>query len=148
MALYSAESNRGWVSFRDGEWEECEVVNANQQQLTLRINGQQRTVDRKQCQFCYRNPSAVEESDDFLTLPNLDEPNILHSLRVRYWKGQVYSYTGPILIAVNPWRSVDIYNINVLEGFKSGKLKQPHIFKVAQVDVESEPVTTLRAVID
>ena len=131
MALYSAESNRGWVSFRDGEWEECEVVDSTEKQLNLRIAGQQRTLQRNQCQFCYRNPSAVEESDDFLTLPNLDEPNILHSLRVRYWKGHVYSYTGPILIAVNPWRNIDIYNINVLEGFKSGKLKNPHIFGVA-----------------
>jgi len=132
MALYSAESNRGWVSFRDGEWEECEVVNSNQQQLSLRLaSGEQRNVQRNQCQFAYRNPSAVEAADDFLTLPNLDEPNILHSLRVRYWKGHVYSYTGPILIAVNPWRAVDIYNINMLEGYKSGKHKGPHIFGVA-----------------
>jgi hypothetical protein len=132
MALYSAESNRGWVAFRDGEWEECDVVNSNQQQISLRLaSGEQRTVNRNQCQFHYRNPSAVEAADDFLTLPNLDEPNILHSLRVRYWKGIVYSYTGPILIAVNPWRAVDIYNINMLEGFKAGKLKSPHIFGVA-----------------
>ena len=60
----------------------------------------------EQIQFCYRNPSAVEGTDDFLTLPHLDEPNILHSLRVRYNQGHVYSYTGPILIAVNPWRQV------------------------------------------
>ena len=59
-----------------------------------------------QIQFCYRNPSTVEATDDFLTLPHLDEPNILHSLRVRYQQGHVYSYTGPILIAVNPWRQV------------------------------------------
>ena len=131
MALYSAESNRGWVSFRDGEWDECDVINSTQTALTLRIGSEQRTVQRNQCQFAYRNPSAVEAADDFLTLPNLDEPNILHSLRVRYWKGHVYSYTGPILIAVNPWRAVDIYNINTLEGFKAGKLKGPHIFGVA-----------------
>ena len=132
MALYSAESNRGWVSFRDGDWEECELVNMDQQTLQMRMaNGEQRSVNRSQCQFAYRNPSAVEAADDFLTLPNLDEPNILHSLRVRYWKGHVYSYTGPILIAVNPWRAVDIYNINMLEGFKQGKHKTPHIFGVA-----------------
>ena len=65
----------------------------------------------EQIQFCYRNPSAVEATDDFLTLPHLDEPNILHSLRVRYTQGHVYSYTGPILIAVNPWRQVEIYYI-------------------------------------
>ena len=70
---------------------------------------------------------------------------------VRYWKGHVYSYTGPILIAVNPWKSVrtsfdivifvdvdqnsllqvDIYNINVLERHKASACKEPHIFGVA-----------------
>ena len=44
-------------------------------------------IPMSQIQFCYRNPSAVEAADDFLTLPHLDEPNILHSLRVRYWQG-------------------------------------------------------------
>jgi hypothetical protein len=35
-SLYSAESSRGWVSFSDGVWEECEVVNSSQTQLSLR----------------------------------------------------------------------------------------------------------------
>ena len=131
-SLYSAESSRGWVSFSDGVWEECDVVNSSQTQLSLRMkDGSTRDINRSQALFCYRNPSAVESADDFLTLPNLDEPNILHSLRVRYWQGHVYSYTGPILIAVNPWRTVDIYNINVLEAYKADKAKQPHIFGLA-----------------
>uniref|UniRef100_A0A7S0HDG8 Myosin motor domain-containing protein n=1 Tax=Hanusia phi TaxID=3032 RepID=A0A7S0HDG8_9CRYP len=132
MSLYSSESSRGWVSFKDAFWEECEVTDSNDTQLTLRLsNGQVKSFPRKQIQFCYRNPSAVEAADDFLTLPHLDEPNILHSLRVRYWQGHVYSYTGPILIAVNPWRQVDIYNINVMEAYKAGRTKAPHIFDIA-----------------
>lgn len=132
MALYSAESSRGWVSFTDGSWEECDVVTSSQTHLSLRMkDGSIRDMNRTQVLFCYRNPSSMESADDFLTLPNLDEPNILHSLRVRYWQGHVYSYTGPILIAVNPWRSVDIYNINVLEAYKADKAKAPHIFGLA-----------------
>jgi myosin-5 len=132
MALYSSESSRGWVSFKDGIWEECDVVNSNAQQLSLRLkSGQVQTVNRNQVAFAYRNPSAVENADDFLTLPNLDEPNILHSLRVRYWQGEVYSYTGPILIAVNPWKQVSIYELSVLEMYKAQKSKKPHIFGLA-----------------
>lgn len=132
MALYSSESSRGWVSFRDGIWEECDVVSSGEADLTLRMKDRSvQTVKRSQVQFCYRNPSAVEAAEDFLTLPNLDEPNILNSLRVRYWKGHVYSYTGPILIAVNPWRQVDIYNLNVMQAYKEGRSKGPHIFGIA-----------------
>lgn len=132
MALYSSESSRGWVSFKDGQWEECDVVNSNAESLSLRLKGgQMKDVKRSQVGFAYRNPSAIESADDFLTLPNLDEPNILHSLRVRYWAGEVYSYTGPILIAVNPWKQVTIYELNVLESYKAQKSKKPHIFGLA-----------------
>jgi myosin-5 len=131
MALYSAESNRGWVSFKDAAWLECDVLGSTKTHLTLKMKEGTKTVARNECLFCYRNPSAVENSPDFLTLPNLDEPNILHSLRVRYWEGQVYSYTGPILIAVNPWRPTDIYNTKVMETHKAGPSKDPHIFGVA-----------------
>mmetsp|Transcript_42106 Transcript_42106/g.99940 ORF Transcript_42106/g.99940 Transcript_42106/m.99940 type:complete len:1472 (-) Transcript_42106:191-4606(-) len=133
MALYSAESARGWVSFNDGIWEECEVMNSDPTTLQLRITktGEVKNCPRSKTLFSYRNPSNLEAADDFLTLPNLDEPNILHSLRVRYWAGHVYSYTGPILIAVNPWRAVDIYNLKTLELYKNGNNKGPHIFGIA-----------------
>ena len=36
MALYSSESNRAWVSFKDGEWLECDVTHSTQTQLSLR----------------------------------------------------------------------------------------------------------------
>ena len=125
MALFSTESSRGWVSFKDGVWEECEVKNSDANNLTLQlVDGSTKTFPRKQVQFCYRNPSAVEAVDDFLTLPHLDEPNILHSLRVRYNQGHVYSYTGPILIAVNPWRQVcslctDLINGTVFDSYRA-----------------------------
>jgi myosin heavy subunit len=135
MAKYSAESNRGWVALKDKEWLECDVIDSYESHLNLRIKNakgeETKRIARKECQFAYRNPSAVEDTSDFLTLPNLDEPNILHSLRLRYWQGHVYSYTGPILIAVNPWKRVDIYSAKVLEQHKAGDTKEPHIFGVA-----------------
>ena len=87
-----------------------QVLEASNSQYTLKLNdGEQRSVDRSKVQVFYRNPPEVEAVDDLLSLPNLDEANILHSLRVRYWKGHVYSRAGQILLAVNPWRKVDIY---------------------------------------
>ncbi len=136
MSLYSVESNRGWISFKDKEWLECEVTSSDASSLTVKVkdsSGKEdtKTFSRRDCQFAFRNPSSVEASTDFLTLPNLDEPNILQSLRVRYWQGHVYSYTGPILIAVNPWKRVEMYGSEVMEAHRSGNCKDPHIFGVA-----------------
>lgn len=132
MALFNAESNRGWVLLKDFEWLECEVADSSADHLSLRIEGgAPRTLQRKDLRFYYRNPAAVEKSPDFLTLPNLDEPNILHSLRCRYWANEVYSYTGPILIAVNPWQLRQIYTPEALEAYRCGTSSGPHIFDIA-----------------
>ena len=111
------------------------MLEASNSQYTLKLNdGEQRSVDRSKVQVFYRNPPEVEAVDDLLSLPNLDEANILHSLRVRYWKGHVYSRAGQILLAVNPWRKVDIYGEQKLQGFVGGqarKTSEPHIFATA-----------------
>ena len=49
MALFSTESSRGWVSFKDGVWEECEVKNSDANNLTLQLaDGSTKTFPRKQ----------------------------------------------------------------------------------------------------
>jgi myosin-5 len=90
-------------------------------------------VERNKVPVYYRNPPEVEAADDLLALPNLDEANILHSLRVRYWKGHVYSYSGKILLAVNPWRKVDLYSKQHVERFLAASTQdsEPHIYATA-----------------
>ena len=111
-----------------------QVLGASETHYSLKLkDGAQRSAERGKVQVFYRNPPEVEAADDLLSLPNLDEANILHSLRVRYWKGHVYSYSGKILLAVNPWRKVDIYDAAHLQRFLAGKTlgSEPHIFATA-----------------
>lgn len=46
---------------------------------------------------------------DLITLPHLHEPAILHSLWERFYHGDIYTFTGPILIAVNPFKRLPLY---------------------------------------
>lgn len=39
-------------------------------------------------------------------LPHLDEPNVLESLSQRYEDDHIYTYTGPTLLALNPWQDL------------------------------------------
>lgn len=43
--------------------------------------------------------------DDLITLTHLHEPAVVHCLRKRYGKDKIYTNTGPILIALNPFKS-------------------------------------------
>lgn len=47
--------------------------------------------------------------DDLIGLTHLHEPAILHALRLRYDADIIYTATGPILIAVNPFKKMDLY---------------------------------------
>ena len=56
---------------------------------------------------------------DLISLPHLHEPAILHALRLRYGEGTIYTSTGPILIAVNPFRGMDgLYSDSAMEAYR------------------------------
>lgn len=47
--------------------------------------------------------------NDMIGLPHLHEPAILHAVSERYFRGEIYTWTGPILIAVNPFQRLPLY---------------------------------------
>jgi hypothetical protein len=49
------------------------------------------------------------KDDDMITLPHLHEPAILHAISERYDLGKIYTWTGPVLIAVNPFQRLPLY---------------------------------------
>jgi len=55
--------------------------------------------------------------DDLIGLTHLHEPAILHALRLRYDADIIYTATGPILIAVNPFKKMDIYGRDIMERY-------------------------------
>jgi hypothetical protein len=47
--------------------------------------------------------------NDLITLPHLHEPALLHAVSERFYDGKIYTWTGPILIAVNPFQRLPLY---------------------------------------
>jgi myosin-5 len=59
-------------------------------------------------------PLSQQERDegldnDLITLPHLHEPAILHALSERFFHGSIYTWTGPVLIAINPFQRLPLY---------------------------------------
>ena len=71
--------------------------------------------------------------EDMITLDNLSEDTMLQNLHKRYLKNKIYTYTGTILISVNPFKSLPIYTSAVLNRYigKRIGIEPPHIFAVA-----------------
>jgi myosin heavy subunit len=52
---------------------------------------------------------AEGRDNDLITLPHLHEPAILHAVSERFFHGKIYTWTGPVLIAVNPFQRLPLY---------------------------------------
>ncbi|MBA0749492.1 hypothetical protein Gogos_003411, partial [Gossypium gossypioides] len=67
-------------------------------------------------------------------LAYLHEPGVLQNLKCRYDANEIYTYTGGILIAVNPFKRLPhLYDIQVMQKYKGAALGElsPHPFAVA-----------------
>ncbi|CAD5209411.1 unnamed protein product [Bursaphelenchus xylophilus] len=76
------------------------------------------------------------EYADLCMLPELTEQTLLENLRDRFNSGHIYTYIGPILVAVNPFKFFPIYNPKYARLYcqsrRLGALP-PHIFAIADV---------------
>ncbi|XP_069818388.1 unconventional myosin-IXb isoform X3 [Dendropsophus ebraccatus] len=80
-------------------------------------------------------PRPQMDYNDLCNLPNLTESAILENLKVRFLKQKIYTYAGSILIAINPFKFLPIYNpkyVKMYDNHQLGKL-EPHIFAIADV---------------
>ncbi|CAL9023586.1 unnamed protein product [Prunus brigantina] len=72
--------------------------------------------------------------DDMTKLSYLHEPGVLFNLATRYESNEIYTYTGNILIAINPFQSLShLYDTVMMErynGVPFGELG-PHVFAIA-----------------
>ena len=68
------------------------------------------------------------------TLSYLNEPGVLNNLRVRYGLDEIYTYTGSILIAVNPFQKLPhLYGTHMMELYRGRNLGElsPHVYAIA-----------------
>ncbi|XP_021303107.1 myosin-17 isoform X4 [Sorghum bicolor] len=74
--------------------------------------------------------------DDMTRLSYLHEPGVLNNLAVRYAKNIIYTYTGNILIAINPFQSLPhLSEPRTMEKYKGANFGEldPHVFAIADV---------------
>lgn len=153
-----------WCRDEDGDeaWLQCEVVSKSIDELTLKEKNKssakpftrgvetlnEETGERKFKGVELANtPLSKEDKEegldnDLIALPHLHEPAILHALSDRFFRGKIYTWTGPVLIAVNPFQRLQLYTNEILEeyrrdgllkaqGMQSGTELEPHIFAIA-----------------
>ncbi|WVQ83994.1 hypothetical protein IAT38_006139 [Cryptococcus sp. DSM 104549] len=85
-----------------------------------------------------RNPPKLATAEDLANLSNLNEPSVLHAIAMRYESQLPYTYSGIVLLSMNPFTPLKIYDstfIQLYSGQKKGQ-QEPHVFAIAEEALE------------
>ena len=76
---------------------------------------------------------SLTQVENMVDLKELNEAAILHNLRIRFAKNQIYTNVGTILVAVNPFKLLPFYTSDVLDKYKNQGSRNlaPHVYGVA-----------------
>jgi len=80
---------------------------------------------------------ALEGAPDMVKFAKLSEATLLHNLRVRYARDDIYTRAGSILISVNPFKRLSIYTPERMAQCKDADAKalqdlEPHVYALAE----------------
>ncbi|KAF9615027.1 hypothetical protein IFM89_021598 [Coptis chinensis] len=123
-----------WFEDKDSAWLPAQVVDVSGKQIQIVTNyGKKMFV---LVEKLYTRDADADHAgvDDMTKLPYLNEPEVLFNLARRYALNDIYTYTGSILIAVNPFTKLPhLYNAHMMEQYKGATfgVLSPHVFAVA-----------------
>ncbi|CAN1271195.1 XI-E [Linum perenne] len=130
------EGSQVWVEDLDQAWLAGQV---------LKITGQNAEIECSDGKKVTLNLSKIYPKDmeapaggvdDMTKLSYLHEPGVLQNLKSRYELNEIYTYTGNILIAINPFQRLPhIYDSHMMQQYKGAPFGElsPHVFAVADV---------------
>jgi hypothetical protein len=75
---------------------------------------------------------------DMTFISDIDEFGINTNLKVRYERDQIYTYSGTILVAVNPYHQLKIYEMDTVSKYSGKKMSHmpPHVFATAEASLD------------
>ncbi|KAG1663736.1 hypothetical protein FOA52_006105 [Chlamydomonas sp. UWO 241] len=130
-----------WVRVSEQSWEPGELRSAADADggATVQLEGRGArggAVTVAPSALAPRNPTLQEGIPDLTHLSFLNEPGILYNLQYRYGTDQIYTFAGPVLIALNPCKSLPLYDTATASAYKAAAqdtvhVLEPHIYLVA-----------------
>ncbi|KAJ5736599.1 uncharacterized protein N7483_001724 [Penicillium malachiteum] len=138
---WQPDPTEGWVASEVKE----RLVDGEKVQLVFELeNGETKTVETTQAELQVdnnanlpplMNPAMLEASEDLTNLSHLNEPAVLQAIKLRYAQKEIYTYSGIVLIATNPFARVDSLYVPQMVQVYAGKQRAsqaPHLFAIAE----------------
>jgi myosin-5 len=108
-----------WVPDEDEAWLKASVVNKfdgscievvaqHPEDIEERIVDLSTEPDGAKLMNVFEDELGSAGVHDLITLTHLHEPAILNCMECRFFKDIIYTATGPILLAINPFKRLDL----------------------------------------
>jgi myosin heavy subunit len=83
-----------------------------------------------------KDPLNAANITDMTSLSFLNEPEMLECMKQRFLKNLIYTNTGPILFAVNPFQRLPVYTDELLNAFEeadqtASRQLGPHVYQIS-----------------
>ncbi|KAK4483677.1 hypothetical protein RD792_010878 [Penstemon davidsonii] len=117
-------------------WIDGEVIRIDGQDVHIQTRNGKKVVVNISKVFPKDTEASPGGVDDMTKLSYLHEPGVLQNLAARYELNEIYTYTGNILIAINPFQRLPhLYDTHMMEQYKGAALGElsPHVFAIADV---------------
>ncbi|KAL8170460.1 hypothetical protein V2J09_022264 [Rumex salicifolius] len=125
-----------WIHDPKLAWLDGEVIRISGDQVEVQTTNGKKLVAKISKVFPKDTEAPPGGVDDMTRLSYLHEPGVLQNLKTRYELNEIYTYTGNILIAVNPFQRLPhLYGTHMMEQYKGADFGElsPHVFAVADV---------------
>ena len=115
--------NKSWI-YINNDWIKVILIN----KTTILFNGCPLSINPALLEPINRND--ISSYDNLMNISHLNEPSLLEAIHLRYNKNQIYTYTGKILISINPFQNLNLYNENLMEKYSKNNSLPPHIYQL------------------
>lgn len=116
-------------------WAGATVISTNEEGIEAKLDSGGTLLVTKPEDYCISGPADEEAPDDLTAFTHLNDAVILQSLHDRFKKDIIYTFTGSILIAVNPFKTLpNVFNDETLLDFMKENRSYsacPHVYSTA-----------------
>ncbi|KAK6160536.1 hypothetical protein DH2020_003917 [Rehmannia glutinosa] len=120
---------QSWFQIPDGNWELGTILqtSANESLISL---AEGKVLKVNSDTLVPANPDILDGVDDLMQLSYLNEPSVLYNLQYRYNRDMIYTKAGPVLVAINPFKKVELYGNDYIEAYKRKSVESPHVYAI------------------
>ncbi|PVV02902.1 hypothetical protein BB560_002643 [Smittium megazygosporum] len=123
--VWIPDNNEGYIAGYIIDEKPNDIISVNL------VNGKNIEIDVSSTEKV--NPPKFDKREDMAELGYLNEASVVHNLKQRYAQNMIYTYSGPFLVAINPYYSIPMYTPSIIQFYKNKRREEapPHIFAIA-----------------